>query len=174
MITLLLTAIAFVVCATVVAFPLIYDFSKLGGGVTRFIGSMFIFVTILFTICSIHLKRTVLLLFNYDIDKDLQIVKLVAVRPERIQTLTSLAEAPSEKRYGISSKNPFDAVKSKNLITRRQVCKEQMVHWSAVLRHTEAMMLVVYEDANLNKQDVGLRSAVYPTAVPVPSNDSEP
>jgi hypothetical protein len=160
-----------VICASVVAFPLIYDFSKLGGGVTRFIDSMFIFTCVLFTMFSLHFKRTSLLLFNYDIDKDLQIIKRVAVRPEKAHTLTSSVEAPSEKRYGISSKNPFDAVKSKNLITRRQVCKEQMTHWSKVLRHTEAMMLVTFEDTNLNRPDAPARGAIYPTSVPVSSTD---
>jgi hypothetical protein len=49
-----------------------------------------------------------------------------------------------------------------------------MTHWSKVLLHTEAMMLVTFEDTYLSGPDVYVRSAVYPTSVPVTSTEPEP
>lgn len=159
------------IVASAVAFPLIFDYKNLGGGMTRFIESMFVFVCVFFTMLSLHLKRTALLLFNYDIDKDLQIVKRASVRPEKLQRVKSLLEVPSDMKFGTTSRNPFEVVKSKNLITRRQVCKDQISHWSKVLSHTEAMMLVVFDEADHNRLDVAMRCAVTSTLVPVSSNE---
>jgi hypothetical protein len=52
---------------------LVHDYSKLGGELTRFIDSMFVFVCVIFTMFSLHLKRAGLLLSKYDIDKDLKL-----------------------------------------------------------------------------------------------------
>lgn len=50
-----------------------------------------------------------------------------------------------EMKYGVSSTNPFEAMKTKNLLNRREVCRDQATYWSGSLRHTEALMLMQAE-----------------------------
>jgi hypothetical protein len=109
------------------------------------------------TLCCLHGTRTRLLLLNFDIDKTHQYVKRRnAVSPlvskAEFKKQSSIIRTLADSQYGGSSQNPFEAVKSRNLITRRQVCKEQLTHWSKVLRHTEAMMLVQAEDESVTPQ----------------------
>ena len=85
---------------------------------------------------------------------------------------SSIIRTLADSQYGGSALNPFDAVKSKNLITRRQVCKEQMVHWSTVLRHTEAMMLVQAEDESVTPPYVRQSGSWIPPAILIHSNAS--
>lgn len=104
--------------------------------------------------CCLHGTRIRLLLLNYDIDKDHNYFKKVhSVSPlvsmSEFKKQSSLIRTLADSQYGGSAQNPFEAVKSKNLITRRLVCKEQIVHWSQILRHTEAMMLVQAEDESV-------------------------
>ena len=65
------------------------------------------------------------------------------------QRQSSILKMLSENEFGGSRQNPFEAVKTKSLISRRQTCREQIQHWSKVLRHTEAMMLVQAEDESV-------------------------
>jgi hypothetical protein len=108
--------------------------------------------------CSLYGWKVVLLVQGYDYDVLLQLSKkklrgtvyatgqsdsAKVGDDSKIDTLSELhSTVPSEKKYGISNTNPFDAVKTKNLLNRREVCREQVTHWSGTLRHTEAMMLM--------------------------------
>ena len=65
------------------------------------------------------------------------------------QRQSSILKALSENEFGGAQRNPFEAVKTKSLIGRRQICREQILHWSKVLGHTEAMMLVQAEDESV-------------------------
>jgi hypothetical protein len=88
-----------------------------------------------------------LLIGGYDIDKDHQINK----RDTSGKKVDDVAkEITRKKSYsipelsfgGASDINPYEAVKTKNLLNRRKTCREQIKHWSQVLWNTEMMMLV--------------------------------
>ena len=59
-----------------------------------------------------------------------------------------------ESIYGVSNLNPFEAVKTRNLLNRRQTCNEQVVHWTAMLRNTEALMLLEVEVKRTGADDM--------------------
>jgi hypothetical protein len=151
------TAIVLVCLIGIIAFPLIFMLPGIDGGTRQFICSTSIFLVLFCTLCCLHGTRTRLLLLNFDIDKTHQYVKRRnAVSPlvskAEFKKQSSIIRTLADSQYGGSSQNPFEAVKSRNLITRRQVCKEQLTHWSKVLRHTEAMMLVQAEDESVTPQ----------------------
>ena len=91
--------------------------------------------------------RTIQLIQNYDIDSGLVLTKMTTHRSSEFSNDPTgnsyLAGAGS--MYGGSSINPFEAVKTKNYLNRRQTCNEQIAHWTRVLRHTEALMLIQAE-----------------------------
>ena len=106
------------------------------------------------TLCCLHGTRSVFLLLNYDIDVDHQFSKRInSVSPVNSATISTLkasvdeAQPPVEDMFGGSERNPFEAVQSRNLDYRRQVCKQQIAHWSKKHNHTEAMMLVADDEA---------------------------
>ena len=138
----------------IISFPLIFNLPDMTGGTRQFICSTSVFLSVFCTMCCLHGTRIRLLLLNYDIDKDHNYFKKVhSVSPlvsmSEFKKQSSLIRTLADSQYGGSAQNPFEAVKSKNLITRRLVCKEQIVHWSQILRHTEAMMLVQAEDESV-------------------------
>lgn len=151
-------AILCVIVVAVVVFPLTYVAGPLTEGARELVISVGIFVAIFATMCSLYGWKVVLLVQGYDYDVLLQLSKkklrgtvyatgqsdLAKVGDDsKIDSLLELPLTPlGEKKFGASNKNPFDAVKTKNLLNRREVCREQLTHWSGTLRHTEAMMLM--------------------------------
>jgi hypothetical protein len=134
--------------AAVIVFPLFYvaDFNS---GEKELVNSVGIFCAISATMCSLYGWKVILLLQGYDYDvrkvrRSKEFACATAQRSEREQS--SQAQQPSqvlvEKKYSASNSNPFDAVKTKNLLGRREVCREQVSHWLGTLHHTEAMMLM--------------------------------
>ena len=138
----------------IISFPLICTLPNISGALRQFITSTGIFLSVYSTIVILHGRRAAQLLLNYDIDRDHQLTKKkIAVTPlnskVEFQRQSSILKMLSENEYGGSRQNPFEAVKTKSLISRRQTCREQILHWSKVLRHTEAMMLVQAEDESV-------------------------
>lgn len=138
----------------IITFPLICTLPNISGATRQFITSTGIFLSVYSTIVILHGRRAAQLLLNYDIDRDHQLTKKkIAVTPlnskAEFQRQSSILKMLSENEYGGSRQNPFEAVKTKSLISRRQTCREQILHWSKVLRHTEAMMLVQAEDESV-------------------------
>ena len=107
-------------------------------GTKEFIISIGIFLSVSCTLCSLYRWRTVTLLLGYDIDTELRLVKLNNNRRSTLPTNLRLSlgtmgsssdlqsSAENEFRYGVSNVNPFEAMKSKNLISRKQTCYEQV------------------------------------------------
>ena len=88
-----------------------------------------------------------LLLQGYDIDTHLHLSRKntnVSLN-DTSQTLAQQSFSTKEVNFGGYNINPYEAVKTKNLLNRRQTCKEQVTHWTGVLRQTEAEMLVQAE-----------------------------
>ena len=107
-------------------------------GTKEFITSVGIFIAVLCTLCCLYRWRTVTLLLGYDIDTELRLVKVnfnrkttlpINVRLSLRSTESSSdhqTRAENDFRYGVSNINPFEAMKSKNLISRKQICYEQV------------------------------------------------
>lgn len=138
----------------VITFPLICTLPNISAATRQFITSTGIFLSVYCTIVILHGRRAVLLLLNYDINADHQYTKKkIAVSPmsskAEFSRQSSILKALSENEFGGAQRNPFEAVKTKSLICRREICKEQIQHWSKVLGHTEAMMLVQAEDESV-------------------------
>ena len=115
--------------------------SNMEQGVNSVITSSCIFICVFGTFLCLHGNRTVLLLQNYDVDSHLHLRKRSSVFARSKWSSKENDRLP-ESVYGVSTMNPFEAVKSKNLLNRRQTCNEQVVHWTSVLRQTEALMLI--------------------------------
>ena len=138
----------------IITFPIICLLPDISGGTRQFITSTGIFFSVFSTILILHGRRAAQLLLNYDIDRDHQFTKKqISISPKNskaeFQRQSSILKMLSENEFGGSRQNPFEAVKTKSLISRRQTCREQIQHWSKVLRHTEAMMLVQAEDESV-------------------------
>ena len=85
---------------------------------------------------------------GYDIDKDHHIAKrrLSATNLTKVSMKISKDGVATSQYGGSSDMNPFEAVKTKNLLNRRKTCREQVTHWSELLRNTEMMMLMQADD----------------------------
>ena len=141
------TAIIVVVGAAVIIIPLVSQSATIAQGTKELIISTSIFVCVFFTLTFLHGGRTILLLQGYDIDSVLVLMR----KPNRQLSVLSVANDQSSNNYtqnspyGGSALNPYEAVKTKNLLNRRQTCSEQITHWTDLLRHTEALMLIQAE-----------------------------
>ena len=138
----LFAAISIVSCVAVVVVPLIF-LTSIDEGTRQLFTSVCIFVCIFTTILILHSWRSVQLLGGYDIDSHLELIR--KSNPQITDTLHSVTHHSGSQKdgyYGGNSLNPFEAVKTKNLLNRRQTCNEQVVHWTYLLRKTEALMLV--------------------------------
>jgi hypothetical protein len=123
---------------------MMFNLPGIDGGTRQFICSTSTFLSVFCTLCCIHGTRSIFLLLNYDIDADHKFSKRINFVSPVVCSTNSVAEAEPipEDIYGGSAQDPFEAVKSRNLIIRRLVCKEQIAHWSKKHNHTEAMMLI--------------------------------
>lgn len=142
------------ITVAVVIFPLINTPSTISGYTKEFIQSVGIFVAIFATMGSLYGWKIVLLVQGYDYDVLLQLSKkvskesTVSVSTRKRSQTYSVSQVPgmpsqvtAERRYSVTI-NPFEAVKTKSLLKRREVCRGQVTQWSKNLRHTEAMMLM--------------------------------
>ena len=142
-----LTAIIIVVGTAVIIIPFVSQSATIAQGTKELIISTSIFVCVFVTFSFLHGVRTIHLLQGYDIDSGLILVK----KPKRHLSIrtsdhdqTSKVSIPGSP-YGGAALNPYEAVKTKNLLNRRQTCSDQIAHWTGVLRHTEALMLIQAE-----------------------------
>ena len=136
-----------------------FDVAGLSGGKKELIGGVGIFISVFTTIIILHWSRTLLLVRGFDIDKDLVVTKRKGTFSKISATATkdiskssvfdegksSVRTSQKEPLYGNSTINPFEAAKTKNLLNRRQTCRDQLTHWGNVLKNTEAMMLMQAE-----------------------------
>lgn len=137
-------------------FPIVYLLPNITGSNRQTIVGGGIFVSVFSTICILHGSRTLLLFQGYDIDKDQNNVlrrrKLSTVQIDEMNKVRTGVSGSMESLYGVSMVNPYEAVKTKYLLNRRQICREQIIHWSTVLRSTEAMMLMQADSELIDHQ----------------------
>lgn len=156
-------------CVAIICFPLITSLPGTSGGTKEFIRSTGTFISIFSTICILHGERAMLLLLNYDINKNHQVSKkkkLVAeISKEEFKKQSFQFRTMSQSQFGGSAENPYIAIKTENLPDRLDVCRVQHAHWSKVLQHTEAMMLYHAEDES---DTIVARRPASVEAVPVP------
>ena len=143
-------AAGILVCAII--FPLMLMSPDTSGGSKEFIRSTGIFLAVLSNICILHGWRSVVLWLDFDIDPEHHLNRKNAVIPMLSIVCSgqgsSVMEGESTGESDLSSADckPFDAVKTRNLVSRRVICQDQVNYWSAKLHHTEAMMLAQAED----------------------------
>lgn len=127
----------------IVVIPLSAFLPIIVGGTKQLIISLGIFLVVLSFLSQLHSWSTCILLSGYDTNRDQQIVKRLS-KPS-VAVILQMEEdvqfAATNCYGGSSNINPFEAIKTKNLLSRRQTCREQLKHWSEVLRTTEALML---------------------------------
>jgi hypothetical protein len=116
----------------VIVFPLFYV-ADLNSGEKELVNSVGIFCAIFATMCSLYGYKVILLVQGYDYDVLLQLSKkgkraAVSSTVQPTETPELSMTQPVEKKFGVSNLNPFDAVKTKNLLGRREVCREQVPH----------------------------------------------
>lgn len=127
-------------CVGTIVIPLTAFLHVVDGSIKQLISSGGIFLVILATITQLYSWSTYILISGYDTNRDQQIVK--RIRKPSIAVIIQMDDDMLASRYGGSSNvNPFEAIRTKNLLSRRQTCREQLKHWSEVLRNTEALML---------------------------------
>jgi hypothetical protein len=143
------TAIVLVSLTTIISFPMMFNLPGIDGGTRQFICSTSTFLSVFCTLCCLHGTRSIFLLLNYDIDSDHRFRKRIDFVSPVVDSTNSVAEAEPvpEDIFGGSAQDPFEAVKSRNLIIRRLVCKQQIAHWSMKHNYTEAMMLIADDEA---------------------------
>ena len=141
-----MTAILIVSCVAVVAIPLTTFVTSLEEGTRQLITSSCIYFCVIWTILILNTWRTVRLVWGYDIDLHLDYArKNTLMLVDTVHTVNQKSSSQKDDSYGGYHSNPFEAVKTKNLLNRRQTCKDQVVHWNGLLRQTEALMLVQEE-----------------------------
>ena len=127
-------------CVGIIVIPLAAFLHIIDGSIKPLINSGGIFLIVLATISQLYLWSTYILMSGYDTNRDQQIVK--QIRKPSIAVILHMEDDVQGIHYGGSSNvNPFEAIKTKNLLSRRQTCREQLKHWAEVLRNTEALML---------------------------------
>ena len=127
-------------CVGIIVIPLAAFLHIIDGSIKPLINSGGIFLIVLATISQLYLWSTYILMSGYDTNRDQQIVK--QIRKPSIAVILHMEDDVQGTHYGGSSNvNPFEAIKTKNLLSRRQTCREQLKHWAEVLRNTEALML---------------------------------
>ena len=134
-----MTAILIVSCVAVVAIPLTTFVTSLEEGTRQLITSSCIYFCVIWTILILNTWRTVRLVWGYDIDLHLDYArKNTLMLVDTVHTVNQKSSSQKDDSYGGYHSNPFEAVKTKNLLNRRQTCKDQVVHWNCLLRQTEA------------------------------------
>lgn len=135
-----------VTCVAVVVIPLSTLISSLEEGTRQLMTSSCIYFCVVWTTLVLHTWRTVRLVWGFDIDLHLDYArKNTITQGDTVHTVNQKSSSQKDDCYGGYTSNPFEAVKTKNLLNRRQTCKEQVVHWTGLLRQTEALMLVQEE-----------------------------
>jgi hypothetical protein len=168
-------AITSVIVLAVIVFPLTYSDSGISGGAKKLITSVGIFLAIMATMCSLYGWKVVKLLQGYDYDIFLHLSKKKKGTVSSVKIEQSTRQTDGEfkstrvsiqkgaagdpplttdinvKKYGVSNTNPFEAAMTKNLLNRREICKEQIIHWNKTLRNTEAQMLMQDDNSSMSR-----------------------
>lgn len=107
----------------------------------EFITSLGFFIVVAISIVQCYSCSTCMLLSGYDVSRDQQIVKRRSSTSIASQGVESIRFLGDNQYGGSSNVNPFEAIKTRNLLARKQTCEEQLRHWSEMLRNTEALMV---------------------------------
>ena len=114
----------------------------------EFIASLGFFIVVAIAIMQCYSCSTCMLLSGYDVNRDHQIIKRRSSISTASHGVTS-GRSFGDSQYGGSTYfHPVEAMKSRNLMTRKQTCEEQLKYWSDLLRNTEALMVSQADNGN--------------------------
>ena len=114
----------------------------------EFIESLGFFIVVAIAIVQCYSCSTCMLLSGYDVNRDHQIIKRRPSISTASHGVTSSRSFGDSQYGGSTYVHPVEAMKTRNLLTRKQTCEEQVKYWSDLLRNTEALMVSQAENGN--------------------------